>query len=66
VGCFGIIYYMNDPRITPEVISAMREWVSDCSWGEGPEEIEEMSDTQIVRGVARHFDGGIEEFLRTL
>ncbi len=46
-------------------IKIMREWVSECagSWVEDEEEIEEMSDMQIVRGVQRHFDGGLDAFM---
>lgn len=47
-----------------KVVQAARDWALDCSWKEEPEEIEEMSDDEILRGVARHYDGGLAQFTR--
>lgn len=52
---------------TPEQILAMREWIKDCQWGDMSEEdIDELSDEEIIRGVNKHYDGGTWEFLRAL
>jgi hypothetical protein len=48
----------------PEFVQAARDWVLDCSWKENPEDILEMSDTEILRGVERHYDGGLSQFAR--
>lgn len=48
---------------TPETIAAAREWVADCVWIEDPEDIEEMTDAQILAGVERHYDGGLAQFI---
>lgn len=48
----------------PEVMKQMREWAKDCQWKEDPEEIDEMSDEEILRGVQRHYEGGIKAFIR--
>ena len=53
--------------LTPEIIQHMRNWVSDCSWKDlGGEELNELSDEIIARGVERHYEGGIKEFLKSL
>lgn len=51
--------------ITTQHIEYMREWVSDCLWIESEDEIDEMTDKQIIMGVAKHFDGGLPSFLLT-
>ena len=52
------------PQVTPDQIAAMREWVADCSWGDMDEEsLAELTDEQIIRGVNKHYDGGIRAFL---
>lgn len=50
---------------TPEIINAMRDWAGDCEWLDG-DDLDEMTDAQIVRGVEKHFAGGVEGFLQTL
>jgi hypothetical protein len=48
----------------PEVIEAMRAWIADCSWVElEPDDISELAPSAITRGVARHYAGGIAQFL---
>lgn len=56
----------NGRVYTQEEVQVMRDWVSECSWGENfePDEIQEMDAIIIVRGVNRHFDGGLAEFMR--
>lgn len=48
----------------PEVMKQMRDWAKDCQWKEEPEEIDEMSDEDILRGVQRHYEGGIKAFIQ--
>jgi hypothetical protein len=43
-------------------IHAAREWVEECSWKEDPEDIAEMTDDEIVRGVDKHYEGGWRQF----
>lgn len=48
-----------------DVIQAMREWVRDCEWGDVDEDdIEDLDDLTIVRGVDRHYEGGILGFIQ--
>lgn len=53
----------NTP-VTPELVQEAREWVADCEWKEDPEDITEYADSEIVRGVERHYDGGWAAFVR--
>ena len=58
---------MIDPtRITLEILEDMRVWISDCEWGE-EEDIDpwKMNDKEIIRGIQRHFGGGIDAFMAT-
>ena len=49
----------------PTVIKEAREWISECQWPDlEPDQVAELSDEQAIAGVRRHFDGGLEEFLR--
>lgn len=50
------------PRVTPAQMAAMREWASDCEWID-VDSLDEYTDAQILRGVAKHFDGGVAGFL---
>ncbi len=45
-------------------ITAMRDWIKDCPWGDMEEsDIDELSDIEVIRGVANHYSGGVKEFL---
>lgn len=54
----GILY-------SPEQISAMRDWAKDCQWGEDQSSdfIDELTDTQILKGVQQHYSGGLAQFV---
>ncbi len=48
-------------------IADMREWLQDCSWANAEsEDFEDMGAAVIVRGVSRHFDGGVCAFVEVL
>lgn len=47
-----------------ELVAEARAWVSDCVWREDPEEIAEMSDEEILRGVDRAYEGGVAQLAR--
>jgi len=55
------------PEILDSDVEAMREWARDCQWGESdtdPDFIDELSADEIISGIKRNYDGGLEEFLR--
>lgn len=51
--------------MSKNMILQMRGWLMDCAWADlEPEDFEEMTDVQIVRGVERHYSGGLDQFKR--
>jgi hypothetical protein len=54
---------MNAPALRPEDIVAMRAWIAECAWQEDNETLAALTDAQIIRGIARHYAGGVEAFL---
>lgn len=58
---------MNPNLLSPEELKAAREWLAECVWPDvEPEEFATLPELAIVRGIARHWDGGIEDFKRTV
>lgn len=54
-------------EVSPEQIQAARSWIADCLGGwtdlEDENDISELSDLEVLKGVNRHYGGGIESFL---
>jgi hypothetical protein len=51
--------------MTAEHIQQARNWLTECIWADIDEDdINEMSDARIVSGIARHYDGGIAQFIK--
>ena len=42
----------------------MLDWILDCPWIEDPEDIEGLSDERLARGIERHYQGGMAQFVR--
>lgn len=53
-------------RLDPDLIRAARAWVADCSWAElnSDEDVADLSDAEIIRGIQRHYAGGLAQFTR--
>lgn len=50
-------------RLTPEELQEARGWIADCAWADlDPEDIDDLTDEQVLRGIARNYDGGIAGF----
>ena len=47
-----------------ELNTAAREWVSECTWKEDPEDLEDLTDAEVRRGVNRHYEGGWQQFVQ--
>lgn len=45
---------------TPVQVADARAWAADCTWAD---DTESLPDAAIVRGVARHYDGGWAAFV---
>jgi hypothetical protein len=58
-----------DLTANDRVVAAMREWLSDIVWRDlDPAEgdLDAVADNQIIRAVARHYDGGVRGFCSDL
>jgi hypothetical protein len=50
-------------RINPELISAARSWIADCEWANiGPDDIADLTHTDVIAGIQRHYQGGWAQF----
>ena len=50
--------------VEQEQIQQARQWLTECVWEDiDDDDINEMSDSHIVSGIARHYSGGIEQFI---
>lgn len=57
---------MNTIPYAPDIIKAMREWIADCSWRDiESEDVELLTESELVAGIKKHYAGGIEAFLET-
>ncbi|SRR6266404_780869 len=56
----------NLDNITPEIIHNMRSWIKDCQWEDIGDEsdVDELSVSEILQGVQKHYDGGVEGFIK--
>ncbi len=55
--------HISFPELKPEQILAMREWAADCQWLDN-DSLDEYPDATIILGIERHYDGGVDGFLR--
>jgi hypothetical protein len=55
-------YPLTTSTLTPADIKAARDWIADCSWGEGS--LGSLTDEQVIRGISRHYAGGWARFLQ--
>lgn len=46
------------------LVSDCRLWIAECVWREDEDELAELTALEVIRGVNRHYDGGIEQFIR--
>lgn len=54
---------MNSQTLTKEELRLAREWIAECVWNDlEADEIDELSDSEILKGIRRHFAGGIAAF----
>ena len=51
------------PQYSNSTVAEAREWLGECSWADGDIDFTSISDARIMKGIARHFEGGIPEFL---
>jgi hypothetical protein len=44
------------------VLDAMHGWATDCEWLDA-DTLDELTPAQLVRGIDRHYDGGVNGFV---
>jgi hypothetical protein len=54
---------MNMQEVTKAQIIEARAWIRDCSWRDEAEDLEDLTDEEVERGIVRHYDGGWIQFL---
>jgi hypothetical protein len=40
-----------------------QSWIRDCSWLDRAEDLEDLTDEGVRRGIDRHYEGGWTQFL---
>ena len=48
--------------VTIEILQEMRRWVADCLWLD--DDLSSLTDKQLLAGIARHYVGGIAQFVQ--
>lgn len=56
----------SQAKLTTDELLAARDWIKDCLGTfrdlEDEQQVDELSDAEITRGIARNFDGGLGAF----
>lgn len=56
---------MTSAILTSDQLAYARdEWIADCWWPDlDANDIPKLTDAQVIRGIARHYDGGLAGFI---
>ncbi|MBD2204951.1 peptide ABC transporter substrate-binding protein [Calothrix sp. FACHB-1219] len=50
-------------KLTPEELIEARCWIKDCCWADlKADQVDELTSGEVLRGIRRHYDGGIIAF----
>lgn len=47
-------------QLTSQQLTEARDWIADCTW---TDDVSQLTDSQVTRGIARHYSGGIAQFI---
>jgi hypothetical protein len=47
-------------------VAEARLWIGECRWQDEPEALAELTDTEVIRGIDRHYQGGWSGFCRDI
>ena len=57
--------HVHDWLWVEEAVDAMREWLSECTWADiDTDDVADLTASEVVSGVRRHYEGGVQAFLR--
>jgi hypothetical protein len=51
---------------TKHQIVEARLWISDCTWRDELEDLENLTDDEVILGIDRHYEGGWIQFVQTI
>jgi hypothetical protein len=54
---------MNMKAVTQAQRNEAQEWIRDCSWLDEAEDLEDLTDKEVRRGIDQHYEGGWTQFL---
>jgi hypothetical protein len=54
---------MNMQEVTKAQIIEAQAWIRDCSWRDETEDLEDLTDEEVRRGIDRHYEGGWTQFI---
>jgi len=47
------------------LVAEARQWILDCEWADvDGDSVAELSAREVLRGVARHYEGGLAQFVQ--
>jgi hypothetical protein len=51
-------------ELTPQQLLEAKNWIKDCCpWLDlQADQVDEMTDREVIAGIKRHYDGGIKAF----
>lgn len=53
--------------MNPQQLKQARDWIKDCigTWRdiESDEEVDELTDAEVLKGIERHYCGGVAAFI---
>jgi hypothetical protein len=54
-------------NLTEQELKIAREWIADCQWNDidGEDDIDQLTPTEIARGIHKNYEGGIAGFKRS-
>lgn len=60
------IQNLSVPDCAKALVPQMRDWVKECSWADIQDDydVDGLADEEILLGVERFYDGGIDAFVR--
>jgi hypothetical protein len=54
---------MNMQEVTEAQIKEAKAWICDCSWLDEAEDLKDLTDEEVRRGIDRHYEGGWTQFI---
>jgi hypothetical protein len=54
---------MNMQEVIKARINEAQAWIRDCNWLDEAEDLEDLTDEEVMQGIDRHYEGGWIQFL---